>query len=109
MNQVTNGLALSNQKRTAVISQAELAELLRLREQNRRHNELRNKLTNLLERGADIEPGPLTAHIDRKSQTRFSKSELIRLLGETKVTQLQRRLTPTTNRYLKIVEKGVTR
>ena len=46
-----------------VITQKQLDELLRLREGKRRYDDARLEIITLLDQGAEIEPGPLTARV----------------------------------------------
>ena len=86
-----------------VITQAMLAETRHLREQQKRYEVARQEIVALLEFGAVIEPGPLTARIEKHSQQRLSESKLSALLGADVVKRWKVQVEPTISNALKVV------
>jgi len=92
-----------------VVSQADLADFLQLREQFRRHKEVRDGLLALLEAGAPVEPGPLTARVRRVPRQLLCPRTLTPVLGEDRVQELLARVEPTVYRFLDVTGPGSTR
>lgn len=88
----------------AVVKQSQLAELCRLREQERRCDQLRRELVELLESGAEIEQGPLTAFVEIQSQRRITSTKLAALVGAEQVELWKLEIEPTVSRMLRIKE-----
>ena len=92
-----------------VVSQADLADFLQLREQFRRHKEARDRLVALLEAGAPVERGPLTARVRRAPRQLLCPKTLTPVLGEDPVQELLARVEPTVYRFLDVTGPGSTR
>ena len=92
-----------------VVSQADLVDFLQLREQFRRHKEARDRLLALLEAGAPVELGPLTARVRRVPRQLLCPRTLTPVLGEDRVQELLTRVEPTVYRFLDVTGPGGTR
>jgi len=97
------------QPSTIVVSQADLADFLQLREQFRRHKEVRDRLVALLEAGAPVELGPLTARVRRAPRQLLCPKTLMPVLGEDRVQELLTCVAPTVYRFLDVTGPGGTR
>jgi len=89
---------------TAVVTQAELAELVWLDAHVRRHRDLVRRLKGLLAAGAGVESGRLTAAVTPVRQRRLTRAVLTALLGAARVEQLQAAAPPTTYHRLDVRE-----
>jgi hypothetical protein len=77
-----------------VVGQEMLREYQRLQEFQRRREAMRESIVEMMEAGATIEPGMLTANLRSTQQRRFSAEQLERLLGAEEVERLRMRLEP---------------
>jgi hypothetical protein len=77
-----------------IICQAVLRQYQQLRDAQRARETLRTSIVELLESGANIERGAMTAYLKRQEQRRFSAEQLERLLGTRQVEELRSQLEP---------------
>jgi hypothetical protein len=77
-----------------IVGQAVLQQYQQLMQAQRRRESLRESIVGLLERGANVEAGVLTAYLRRTEQRRFSAELLERLLGTRQVEILRSQLEP---------------
>src|SRR5690349_9148728 len=92
----------------AIVTQSQLQEMRRLREQQQQHDQLREELIALPEDGAEIEPGPLAAYIDHQSQQRISGAKLSEIVGANLVEEWKHKVAPTIFTVLKIEDNVQT-
>jgi hypothetical protein len=78
----------------SVVGQEMLREYQRLQEFQRRREAMRESIVEMIEGGAAIEPGMLSAHLRSTEQRRFSAEQLERLFGAEQVERLRMRLQP---------------
>ena len=76
-----------------VVGQATLEQYRALLQAQNEREALRKYIVHLLEAGATVEFGPLTARL-RRAQRRFSAEQLERLLGVSQVESLRSQLQP---------------
>jgi hypothetical protein len=89
------------------ITQAELEAFLELEKQGYRHTAEREKLIELLDRGAWIEPGPITVRLDRRPRWLLSAKALTPVVGTAGVQELLAAIEPTIYRHLKVERRSV--
>jgi ribosomal protein S1 len=82
------------------VTQQMLQEFMELKAQADRKESLRQQIVNLLEAGATVEPGALTAFVHRTQQRLLSGKALVPILGEKKVQELKELVEPTVVRQL---------
>jgi hypothetical protein len=85
-----------------VVTQEQLAEYARLCEISRRKDALRDQIVGLLECGASVVPGPLTARVEVAERTSPSWPELRKILGHSGVKALRAQIQPTVVRKLRL-------
>ena len=88
----------------STVTQTQLQEFLEIREQYRKYKPLHGQLATLLQAGAWIEPGRLTAKVELKHKSILSIKALTQVLGEARVRELRDAVEPTVFRYLIIDE-----
>lgn len=86
----------------ATITQAQLAEMMEMRDLARRADALRREIVALLDAGAEIEPGPLTAWVHRQDQQRLTAEKLAELVGADQVATWKRQVPATVTKVLRI-------
>ena len=79
----------------SMITQRELLQLGRCRQCERLRERLQASVIDRLRRGAEIEPGTLTARIATHQQIRASWEALAALLGDEAVAELRTHVNPT--------------
>jgi hypothetical protein len=88
----------------STVTQAQLQEFLDIREQAWKYQPLHEQLVTLLQAGAAIEPGRLTAKVELERRPIFSNKALTQVLGEARVRELREAVEPTVYRHLIIDE-----
>jgi hypothetical protein len=88
----------------STVTQAQLQEFLEIREQYRKYKPLHEQLVTLLQAGAAIELGRLTAKVELKHKPILSIKALTPVLGEDRVRELRDAVQPTVFRFLIIDE-----
>jgi hypothetical protein len=91
-----------------VVGQAVLHQYQQLMDAQKQREGMRESIVQLLQAGAPVEPGTLTAHLRLQEQRRFSAEQLERLLGANQVELLRSQLQPIVTVQL-IVEVPSTR
>ena len=91
-------------EQVSTVTQAQLQEFLEIREQYRKYKRLHEQLATLLQAGAWIEPGRLTAKVELERRPIFSNKALTPVLGEARVRELRDAVEPTVFRHLLIAE-----
>ena len=91
-------------EQVSTVTQAQLQEFLEVREQAWKYKPLHEQLATLLQAGAAIELGRLTAKVELKHKPIFSNKALTQVLGEARVRELRDAVEPTVFRYLIIDE-----
>ncbi len=86
------------------IRQDELEDLEQLRRLVAEYNHLRDSLVQRLEDGAKIEPGPLTASIERTVLRRLTWDRLKELVGQATVKKFRKSISPSVSRKIVIAE-----
>ena len=87
-----------------VVSQAMLREFKVLAARAKRLRALRARLVALLEAGAPIQPGPLTATVTRREVRRLTKGKLIALIGAKRVETFMERIALSESTSLSVCE-----
>jgi hypothetical protein len=81
------------------ITQADLERLDSVNEQQKHwkqeYQSLRESILARYRKGGSVEPGYLDLSVSESEQRKFSREQLVRLLGEAETEQLRGRLTPT--------------
>jgi hypothetical protein len=77
-----------------IVGQAALQQYRQLMDAQQSREAMRGSIVELLEGGASVEPGPLTARLRRVEQRRFSAPEIERLLGARQLEELRSQLQP---------------
>lgn len=90
----------NNWEGRVIIPQAVLSEHQRLSELVRERRRLRDRLIQLLDAGASVEPGPLYTNVREVVSCAFSAAKLTAILGEDRVAELRRQIEPTIARQL---------
>lgn len=90
------------------VTQEMLAALEELRLVAAEQKRLRQHILTLLDQGAAIEPGPLTARVVVQEHRRITNSDLRRLLGDARVEEMRSQVRARYHRYLYVrrVEPG---
>jgi hypothetical protein len=78
-----------------VVGQAVLHQYQQLMDAQKQREAMRESIVQLLQAGAPVEPGTLTAHLRLQEQRRFSAEQLERLLGAAQVERLRSQLQPS--------------
>jgi hypothetical protein len=91
-------------EQVSTVTQAQLQEYLEIREQAWKYKPLHEQLAALLQAGAWIEPGRLTAKVELKHKPILSIKALTPVLGEARVRELLHAVEPTVFRHLLIHE-----
>jgi hypothetical protein len=91
-------------EQVSTVTQAQLQEFLEIREQAWKYPSVHEQLVTLLQAGAWIEPGHLTAKVELKHKPILSNKALTPVLGEARVRELLHAVEPTVFRYLIIDE-----
>src|SRR5262249_36250092 len=81
-------------EQVSTVTQAQLQEFLEIREQHRKYKPLHGQLATLLQAGAWIEPGRLTAKVELKHKLILSIKALTQVLGEARVRELRDAVEP---------------
>jgi hypothetical protein len=95
----------THQVTVEVVSQADLEAFLELERQGYRHTAERKKLIELLDGGAWIEPGPISARLDRRPHHILSEKTLAPILGSARVQQLVAAVEPSIWRHLIVTRR----
>lgn len=95
MNNNMNNSRVPSTNGAETITQAELAEFVALRKQCRSLNALRERLVRMLECGARVQPGRLSAVLVRQRSRRLSAAKLGALVGEDLVAIFLAEIEPT--------------
>src|SRR5437764_1247622 len=90
--------------RPRIITQGVLEQFAEYKRIAKQHDDLRQHLRQLLERGAEVEPGRLSLGLRVSEQRRLTQAALLPLLGPDVVEDLKRRVTPTVYRQLILTE-----
>src|SRR5262245_18940429 len=91
-------------EQVSTVTQAQLQEFLEIRAQAWKYKPLHEQLATLLQAGAWVEPGRLTAKVELIHKSIFSNEALTPVLGEARVRELLHAVEPTVFRHLLIHE-----
>lgn len=85
-----------------VVTQAELARLVELRNQKNEFEALRKSILERLDAGASQEPGRYGVEVSQQEHRRFSRSALEAAIGKADTDEFYSNLAPTTIRRLTV-------
>ncbi len=100
------GTKVDQPKVTPIVTQMILEEFCELKQDSKRLKVLRKEILDLLESGATVEEGNLTAIIQRQQQRSLTRAMLIELIGSERVEELKSKIEPFEAISLWVAAKG---